>query len=240
MKPIKLIFAAVMAACLIACVSSSTFAASYGYATASLDYSSISLDLGSNVTTSVSYYAYADYGDASQQSATAAEALIEVNEDNWSWAEADVADDYEDIYAGVSVDSVATATTSEAIAEYGISFTATQAGTLTISINYELELDALSDVSSRIQNAYAEALVYLSINDTQYDSATVFFDAYNGMSVEDGDLGTLTYTYSYSAGDTVSLVLGAQAYADAVPVPGTGLLLGTSLMILAVFRRRRQ
>ncbi|MCG8551310.1 MAG: VPLPA-CTERM sorting domain-containing protein [Desulfobacterales bacterium] len=231
MKQIKFTFAALTAVCWILCTSTSAFAAFSGWATASLDYASIELDLGSNVTSSISYYAFAQYGDQTDTSSSASEALIEIDTDNWAWAEADTADSYEDIYAGVSVDNPATATISNAIAEYGISFTAAEAGTLAISIDYDLEIGASS-------TAYAEALAYLTINGETYDSAGIDFYAYNDMSKELSDLGTLTYSYSYTAGEEVTILLGADAYASAVPVPGAGLLLSTGLIVLAAIRRK--
>nr|WP_319490353.1 VPLPA-CTERM sorting domain-containing protein [uncultured Desulfobacter sp.] len=231
MKQIKLTFAAILAVCWVACASTIAFASSSGWAEASLDFSSIQLNLNSNITTSISYYASAQYADQTHTSSSTSEALIEVNDDNWAWAEADVADDYKDIYAGVSVDNPATATTSDAIAEYGISFTATEAGNFTISINYNFEISASS-------TAYAEALVYLLINDEECYLDSIYFDAYNGMSDGLDDLGTLTYTYNYSEGEEVNIVLGAETYASAVPVPGAGLLLSTGLIILAAVRRK--
>lgn len=231
MKQIKLTFAAILAICWIVCASTSAFAGFSGWATTSLDYASIELDLGSNVTSSSSYYAYAQYGDQTDTSSSSNEALIEMNTDNWAWAEADTADAYEDIYAGVSVDNPATATTSNAIAEYGISFIAAEAGTLAISIDYELEIGTSS-------TAYAQALAYLAINGETYDSASIDFYAYNGMSKDLSDLGTLTSTYSYSKGEEVTILLGADAYASAVPVPGAGLLLSTGLIVLAAIRRK--
>ena len=231
MKQIKLTFAAILALCWIACASTGAFASSSGWAEASLDFSSIKLDLDSNITTSISYYAYAQYADQTETSLSTSEALIEVNTDNWAWAEADVADDYEDIYAAVSVDNPAKSIASDAIAEYGISFTADQDGTLTISINYDLEIAASS-------TAYAEAIAYLVINGDKYDSDNIYFDAYNGMSDGLDVLGTLTCTYSYSVGDTVNILLGAESYASAVPEPGTGLLLSTGLMLFAAIRRK--
>ena len=231
MKQIKLTFAAILVVCWIACASTSAFASSAGWAEAYLDFASIQLNLNSNITTSISYYASAQYADQTNTSSSTKEALIEVNTDNWAWAEADVADDYEDIYAGVSVDNPATATTSDAIAEYGISFTAAEAGTFTISINYDFEISASS-------TAYAEAIVYLLINDKEYDSDSIYFDAYNGMSNDLDGLEALTCSYSYGEGEEVNIVLGAEAYASAVPVPGAGLLLGTGLVILGAVRRK--
>lgn len=230
MKQIKLTFAAILAVCWIACASNSAFANSTGWAEAYLDYSSIDIALGSDVTPTITYYAYAQYSDQTDTSSSTSEALIEVNTDNWAWAEADVADDYEDIYSSVSVDNPATATTSDAIAEYGISFTATEAGTLTISIDYNLEIDTSN-------MGYAEALAYLSINDETYDSANINFYAYNGMNKNLSDLGTLTHTYKYNVGEEVTILLGTEAYATAVPEPCTGLLLSMGLMGLAAIRR---
>lgn len=231
MKQIKFIFAAIIAVSWSVCASTSAFASFSGWAAASLDYSSVVLDLGSDATPSISYYAYVQYGNQTDTSSSASEALIEINADNWAWAEADIADDYQDIYSAVCVDNPATATASNAVAEYGISFTAAQAGTLTVSIDYNLEIDTSSV-------AYAQAIAYLAINDEEYDSASIDFDAYNGMSKYLSDLGTLTYTYSYSEGEAVNIVLGADAYASAVPVPGAGLLLSTGLIVLAAIRRK--
>ena len=230
MKQIKLIFAAIIAVCWSVCASTNAFASCYGWATAYLDNSSIVLDLGSNVTSTISYYAYAQYGNQTDTSSSTSEALVEVSADNWAWAEADIADDYQDIYAAVSIDNPATDITSNAIAEYGISFTAAQAGTLTISIDFDLEIDTSS-------TAYAEALAYLTINDEEYDSASIDFYAYNGMSKHLNDLGTLTSTYTYSEGEKVTILLGADAYA-AVPVPGAGLLLSTGLIVFAAIKRK--
>ena len=242
MKHIKLTLAALVCALVTICASSSSaFASSYAYALAVIDYDSLTFAYtGTGSLTSYSYSTYAELNGESDSSSDEAY-LKSSSEDSWAWSEtfaSNSVEGYEDIYTEVNDDASDDLTSASAKSLLQGVFTAETAGTLTISVNYYLGIDVMS-VEDYI--SLANSSVSLVVGDSSVKDSLSYSTA-KGLLSYDQETPWLTLTTSLdlAAEESVSCALSAETFANAnaVPVPGTGLLLSAGLLAVAAVRRK--
>ena len=239
MKHFKLGLLGIVSALFVVCASVNAFAETSSFAYAVFDYDTFSITStgdGSQSIADLTAYAEIEGSDYSgspeaylQGTSTEAWGEVNVNEadaeyqDLYSHAYVEAPDVYEYAYASTTVEGTYTATTD---------------GTLTISIDYYLGIEVGADAGD-IAGAWSAVTLTVGNEELYYD--LLDFTAYNDLSKEDE---TPWYTIEVSvdilADQTICFTLTGESYADAgpVPVPGTGLLLGAGLFVLAAIRRR--
>ena len=239
MKHLKLALLGIISAFFVVCASVNAFADTDSFAYAVFDYDAFNItSTGGGSQSIADLIAYAEIqgsDDSGLQEAylqgTSTEAWGEVNvnetdveyQDLYSHAYVEAPEAYEYAYSSTTVEGTYKATTD---------------GTLTISIEYYLGIEVGADAGDI---AGAWSAVTLTVEGEALYYNLLDFTAYNDLSKEDE---TPWYTIDVSldilADQTISFTLTGESYADAgpVPVPGTGLLLGAGLFVLAAIRRR--
>lgn len=145
---------------------------------------------------------------------------------------------YEKVYA---IANEATTTYAEALGYRWGSFTANSDGWVTLSANYELWQNLLTDGVGEWASGYAEAGLYLENYDTSdwdEDIPSLENEVWDGDSITDSDEGTLTVTVWFKAGNEGYFDAGVYNDADVeVPEPATILMLGLGGLLLSQNRR---
>ena len=244
---IKLTLATLACAILTICASSSASAYSYANALAVINYDSLEISFtGSGSIANESYSTYAELNGESASDSL--ESYLESSsESSWAWSETFDSESeydsyyggtYEDLYTETQDDSLDDNTYASATTLLSAMATADTDGILTISVDYWLAVDVMS-----VENYISLAIstISLSVGDQVVTDSLSVSTTDSLLSYgEETEWLTLTISEALKAGESVLCTLSAETFANAnaVPVPGTGLLLSAGLLAVAAARRK--
>ncbi|WP_020587996.1 VPLPA-CTERM sorting domain-containing protein [Desulfobacter curvatus] len=241
MKKIKLSLTAAIAAVSIAIFAisaPSAFATTTSWAFSSFDYDSFDISFnGGAVSSNLTLTANAE---ANGLTNAGTEALVETGV-AYAYGEVDRVEDSE-LYSEAAIDAVANDEYAYAATMVSGTYTATAAGTLTFSVDYQLGIGGDAD-GTDITDVWAGVSLLIDdevtlMDDLEFSWYGDLADLYNG---EITPWRELTMSLELDANETISFALVGESYADVnpVPVPGAGLLMTTGLIGLAAIRRKK-